>query len=79
VECLAESVAPYVDRVLPFVDLNIHQGSQFALGDKAPMGNQATDFAPRDYIRAADERELTTFETTTFVMRHPEESQVCLL
>jgi hypothetical protein len=72
VECLAESVAPYVEMVLSLVDLNIHQGSQVASGDEAPTGNQATDFTPRDYIWAADERELTTFETTTYVMRHTE-------
>jgi hypothetical protein len=27
VECLAESAAPYADRVLSLVDSNIHQGS----------------------------------------------------
>jgi hypothetical protein len=36
------------------------------------MGNQATNSTPEDYIRAVEERELMTFDTTTFVMRHPE-------
>jgi hypothetical protein len=68
VECLAETIAPYADRVLSLVDLNTQQGSQVAPGDGAPLGNQATDFAPKDYIWAAREWELTTFDTTTFVM-----------
>jgi hypothetical protein len=42
VECLAESAAPYVDRVLSLVDLNIHQGSQVAPSDEAPPCNDST-------------------------------------
>jgi hypothetical protein len=42
------------------------------LEDGASAGIQATNFAPADYIRAASDWELATFETTTFVMRHSE-------
>jgi hypothetical protein len=55
VECLAESVSPYADRVLSLVDLDIPQGSQFAPKDGASAGSHATDFALVDYIRVASD------------------------
>lgn len=67
VEQLATIGAPFADRVLSVVNLDVHQGSRVAPGDvivhKAPK-----DFAPREYFRAARMGELTTYTTETFVL-----------
>jgi hypothetical protein len=64
---LASIGAPFADRVLSVVDLDIHQGSRVAPGDplipKAPV-----DRAPSEYFKAARFGDLTTYDTATFAL-----------
>jgi hypothetical protein len=65
VEQLATIGAPFADRVLSLVNLDVHQGTRIAEGD--PVAPKAPrDLAPREYFRAARMGELTTYITETF-------------